>query len=577
MNTKIFLLLYGICFLLNLYVSKAFPQESYWDSINNEKQYFDSLSTADEKTFQHEFEYPFIVLLDENQKKTYFNSDSLSLRKSFIISYWKMMNPNPLMPENDWLVNFIARCIYVKKYFASSKPPFFDDRGKYFIKYGKPTNRYRDSGGRKTVRLFKDRGIYQYLSNLYSGFPPGIYYWVYPNESWVYRNIGQDFIIHFVKEGIDFKEVKSLTKALSTGIAKNVAWYWSDLIQYRAYLSPSLTRTANNLLQLENELYFAAYTGKMSATERDNLLPHRRIFEQKTIYEAKVTMNKRTPPFFIHYPVHAFNELNFFNDIAQFRGQNDSTKVDIVFLSPLEKSIFRSKSDTISIEFQYLVRDLKYNSIAQSKYTLKFPLKLFKMENLRNAVSNLSFVAFPQQGDLTLQIKRMNDGRIGFSKKTFNIKDFSGQNLMISDIQFFTEITNKNQLQILPATRKQNIIVTPYPYQKIRKSSPVFCYFEIYNLRTAGITNEFEISLRVFTYTSGKSIFKKFSTWLTGAKKVAISIVHSQPVTGDIAKELISIDFSNLTNGTYRLEITVTDPLNKSIFATIQKDIVVID
>ncbi|MFX0140323.1 MAG: GWxTD domain-containing protein [Candidatus Hodarchaeota archaeon] len=579
MCEKIFLFLFTIHFLL-IHSSGSFAQQKNSDAISSEQQYFDSLFASDEHSFQRNFELPFLLLLDGDQEKSFLEIDSLSGRKLFIASYWKKNNPDPILYENDWLLDFIGRCNYVKENFACSEPPFFDDRGKYYLKYGAPANRFRDSGGRKTVRLFTDKRIHQYIGQLYSGFRPSQYYWVYPNESWVYRNIAQDFIIHFIKESTVFREVNSLTKALSTGIGKNVAWYWNDMIQTRAYLTPTLTRVANELLHYEHELLFGAYTGRSSAT-KNSLLPHKRIVNQKTLFEAEVFRNRRNPPLTIHYPITAVNTLNFINDIAQFRGRGDSTRVEILFLAPFKNNIFHRQSfeelDTISIEFQTLMRDSLYNPLAQTRDILSYPKKLINLESHQNAVSDLVFLATPQRGDLTLQIKQMAEGRVGYEKKPITIRDFTSHDLMISDIQFFREATPADDTHFIPIHEKNSIKVIPYPYLAIRKTLPVFCYFEIYNIKTAGIDTEFEITLKVLSEKQRKGIFKKFFKWLTGSKQVFISIVQPRSVTDDNIKELIAIDFRKLTKGDYRLEITVTDPRNKSTSTTAQKQIVVSD
>ena len=187
------------------------------------------------------------------------------------------------------------------------------------------------------------------------------------------------------------------------------------------------------------------------------------------------------------------------------------------------------------------------------------------------------FLATPQQGDLTLQIKELDDGRIGYEKKPVTIRDFTSQDLMISDIQFFREATPADESHFMPIHEKNSIKVIPYPYMVIRKTLPVFCYFEIYNIKTAGIDTEFEITLKVLSEKQGKGIFKKFFKRLTGSKQVFISIVQPRSVTDDNIEELIAIDFSKLNEGDYRLEITVTDPRNKNISTTAQKQIVISD
>ncbi len=124
---------------------------------------------------------------------------------------------------------------------------------------------------------------------------------------------------------------------------------------------------------------------------------------------------------------------------------------------------------------------------------------------------------------------------------------------------------------------KGNMIVAPYPYENIRKSSPVLCYFEVYNLISSGITSEYEIAIKVFSDKSRESAFKKFSNRITGKKDVTISLIHTRSVIDDTGKELISIDFSNLENGPYVLEITVTDVKDENITAMVQKQINVQD
>ena len=575
--------IWGLVLILSILTANgSFSQESTRDSTHNEAHYFDEMGSADEATFRRDFEYPFLLLLNENEKETYKNINALKERKTFMERFWKARNPNPVLPENDRLVIFIDRCIYTKKHYSSSEPPYFDDRGHYYIKYGKPTHWHKDVGGSKTVRFFRDRAAYRFLSHLYSGFPPNKYYEVYPNESWIYRNLGQDFVVYFVKRGTVFEEVNSLMKALSTGLSKNKAWYWNDLIRDRAHLSPSLTSAANRLLQIENEITTAVHLGQMVGIDKTNVVtPHTRILEQKSIHEAEVIMYRKDPPISIYDPVHAVDELKFINDVAQFRGSHDSTKVEILFLSPLKNNFFRSPSlsmrEPISAEFQCLVRDSLYTPIVQMKDTQSFLMNSYELAGLPNAVGHLAFFAYPQEGDMTLQIKEMKEGRIGFSKQPFVIRDFRGNELMVSDIQFFTKVTDTHQLQILPVLEKQTITVAPYPYREIRKSIPVFCYFEIYNIIAAGIATEYEITLKVTTDESRGGIFRGISRMITGKEEHSISLSHTRSVMGETAEELVAVDFGNLANGSFLLEIIVTDTANEMITATAQKKVIVID
>ncbi len=66
-------------------------------------------------------------------------------------------------------------------------------------------------------------------------------------------------------------------------------------------------------------------------------------------------------------------------------------------------------------------------------------------------------------------------------------------------------------------------MLAPSPFNKVRKSLPLYCYFE------------------------------------------------------DMSQELIAIDLNKLTNGAYQLEIVIADTKDKAIMASAQKEFILID
>jgi hypothetical protein len=135
---------------------------------------------------------------------------------------------------------------------------------------------------------------------------------------------------------------------------------------------------------------------------------------------------------------------------------------------------------------------------------------------------------------------------------------------MISDIQFLTEVTNANQRQILPVFTKLNTAVAPYPFEKIQKNIPLLCYFEIYNLKSAGVIDNYEVVYKVISEKGGD-------------KSIAVSVSYTRPVTDDTAPELIGIDLRQVPKGAHWLEITVTAMNDRNITSNIQKEIQIED
>jgi GWxTD domain-containing protein len=531
------------------------PQHSRLDTILTEKQYFTALHAADEIIFKNEFEMEFVLLLDDQQITAYQSLVSLTERKVYIEYYWKAANPNPLLTENDWLSDFLTRRAYARKNFPYWKPPYFDDRGKYYLKYGKPSFRYEDGGD----------------------------FNVLPNESWSYENVVHNFLVHFVKEGIVFREIESLLSVIITDkrvdLVKQAA-QWSALVKKRASVSPVLGRAAARLHELETARAHAAqFPNSLTVLAEEYYTPH--VVQWRIAEQAKVEVLKarnEAPPA-AHDEIKAINKLEFYNDLAQFRAPHGSTRMEIALLSPLKKNLVKNYSsdsnDTLKIEYRCLLQNQWFDPVGKDSTANKFPAKLAALENFPNAVGKLIVLASPPQGDLTLQIKDERNGKLGFSRQPITIRDFRGDSLMISDIQFLTEVANDNQKRLLPVIAKQDRMVAPYPFEKVRKSTPLLCYFEVYNLKSLG-AEVYEVVYKLISEKrQEQNIIKQVAQALTSDKDVAVSVSYTRPITGETAEELIGIDLSQVAKGAYRLEITVTDTRTKTITAKAEKEIVV--
>jgi hypothetical protein len=222
-----------------------------------------------------------------------------------------------------------------------------------------------------------------------------------------------------------------------------------------------------------------------------------------------------------------------------------------------------------------MLRDENLDSLAAKRWENTFPAAWAAEENLPNAVGRLSFLSPPQQVELALQVQSRRLDKLGYTKRALNIRDFSGPQLLLSDLQFYAEVKTEKQSRVLPVIEKQNLLLAPYPYLKLHKNVPLFCYFEVYNLRAAGVAENYEITYKIVSDQTPQSFFKKISKWLGGGKETSVSLSHAQPVVDDATQELIGIDLSNVANGAHRLEITVTSAKDGQIKASVAREIVV--
>lgn len=101
-------------------------------------------------------------------------------REAFIDDFWHRRDPDPDTVENEYKDEHYERVAYANEHFASGKPGSMTDRGRIYIKFGKPDSieshpaggRYQqaayEGGGSITTYPF-ERWFYRYIPGVRSG------------------------------------------------------------------------------------------------------------------------------------------------------------------------------------------------------------------------------------------------------------------------------------------------------------------------------------------------------------------------------------------------------------------------
>lgn len=107
-------------------------------------------------------------------------------REQFIHIFWDHRDPTPDTEENEYRDEYYERIAYANEHFASGKPGSTTDRGRIYIKFGKPDE----------IESHPSGGTYQRMSYEGSGTTT-----TYPFEKWFYRHIPG------VRSGVDIEFV----------------------------------------------------------------------------------------------------------------------------------------------------------------------------------------------------------------------------------------------------------------------------------------------------------------------------------------------------------------------------------
>ncbi|MCD4795781.1 MAG: GWxTD domain-containing protein [Candidatus Cloacimonetes bacterium] len=157
-------LIMACCFIF-IFIGKntnLFPEDipDEVSEMNNEQRVFDDIDD----------EYKLInYFLNSKQKKYCRSLEDIDKRK-FIEEFWKANDPNPITEKNEFLEEIKFRIEYCNRYFTHFNPGWKTDRGRIYIKYGKPYEILKEITGVSAKYPQKDYHIWKYRITNYLTF-----------------------------------------------------------------------------------------------------------------------------------------------------------------------------------------------------------------------------------------------------------------------------------------------------------------------------------------------------------------------------------------------------------------------
>lgn len=113
-------------------------------------------------------------ILTDDERRAFAKLKTDDEREQFIGDFWHRRDPDPDTDENEYREAYYERVAYVNEHFASGTPGYKTDRGRIYLKYGKPDE----------VESHPAGGPYERASYEGGGSTS-----TYPFERWFYRNI----------------------------------------------------------------------------------------------------------------------------------------------------------------------------------------------------------------------------------------------------------------------------------------------------------------------------------------------------------------------------------------------------
>src|ERR1044071_1356454 len=162
------------------------------------------------------------LIITQAERDAWNKLDTDEEREKFIEDFWRSRDPDPDTEENEFKLEFFERIAYANEHFSSGKPGRMTDRGRIYIKFGKPDEieshpagglyeRPSYEGGGSTSTYPFEKWFYRYLPNVRSGIELEF---VDPTGSGEYRLARnpdeKDALINIPGAGATFAELAGL-------------------------------------------------------------------------------------------------------------------------------------------------------------------------------------------------------------------------------------------------------------------------------------------------------------------------------------------------------------------------------
>ena len=254
--------------------------------------------------------------------------------------------------------------------------------------------------------------------------------------------------------------------------------------------------------------------------------------------------------------------LEFYYDMASFRGKADGTNLEIYYGIPPEQLATGEPEnpEKIHIERTVVISDRAGKTVRRAQDEWVFSGGVEPAEKGTFVVDVASLEAPPGAYRLAVQLVDRSSGRWGIYLQEVTVPAY-GDSLAMSDLELAWQISSEPQAQKF---RKGDVWVIPMPTRCYRRDQNPSIYYEVYNLKK----DEFGQTRYQVAYTiqqdvrRGVGLFGAVASGfgkLLSRKKPEVMVSYER--AGGAAWEPIylELDTKKIAPGLNQIEVTVTD------------------
>ena len=444
-------------------------------------------------------------------------------RDKFIEDFWRSRDPDPDTVENEFKEQFYERIAYANEHFSSGKPGRLTDRGRIYIKFGKPDSvESRPAGGAYQRESWEGGGSTS----------------TYPFERWFYRHIPN------VRSGVTLEFVDP------TGTG-----------EYRLARNPD---EKDALIHTGGGPTFAELTGLETRADRiANLGGFGRVNymrAQDSPFEVLDLMASldRDQPHERNYlstitgtPTADASAIDFDTQINYFR-QSDNSVLAVLTVQTDNSEISFTDSGGLQTArmniFGWItsVANRRIGKFEESVSTTATAEELSSARMRKSAYAR-AFILSPGRYKIDVMVRDVQSGATGWRHVGFQVPQFPTDRLSASSIVLAAKLENMERGAAVGPFVIGTTKVIPNLLGVFRRGEPMGVYLQVYNAAIDQTTLRPAADAEYVLLKDGKELSKHLEDWRQindAGQRLTLSRL---------------IDTRTLVPGDYQIEVRIRD------------------
>ena len=403
-------------------------------------------------------------------------------------TYWAVRDPDPTTRTNERLVEHYRRMIFSRLHFSTGKDPW-DRRGEIYIRFGHPDDRQHFilKTGEDVVNAV---------------FPTGI------RDVDMIRDVSRQRFDMEVSTGAPIQDFGGFS-ARAGRETKSVAFPTESWVYVPFGLEIFFTDQRNSKV-FDYPLQVIDLPDQATNFGTTNRLVYNFL---NTPRKQVVEFIRKVSEF--HRHDYGGEPLTFVYHLASFKGAGDRADVEVAYSVPSVQlgHVEDGLGERTSLSGRIALRDGEFSYVQSTSFSMG-PLRRpgSDEDKLRLSTGAFRIRALPGEYQSAVALRDSLSQKFGIYTAPLHVADFTEDGLHLSDIKIAASIVPTEGTGLLV---RNGLHITPHPARLYSPSTPVYIYYEIYNLeRNAEGRTSLRTELEIATREPRRNIVLRFLTAL---------------------------------------------------------------